>query len=132
LFASALAGKPVPLELTQGTVGSSDGSTIFVPASLDQDSLDARYLVICQASLQRSGAYRKDVLRKLNRGGSDIARRYLTLEVLMCRGGADAAAVVPRRTARRRRRHRAIGWARRITVAGAIDRETAVPATVVR
>ena len=82
LFASALAGKPVPLEFTKRTVGSSDGSAIYVPMSLNQDSIDARYLVICQAALQRSGTYRKDVLRKLNRGGSDVARRYLTLEVL--------------------------------------------------
>ncbi|EHB55495.1 von Willebrand factor type A [Mycolicibacterium rhodesiae JS60] len=82
LFASALAGKPVPLEFTQSTVGGSDGSTIFVPTQLDQHCVEARHLVICQASLQRSGTYRKDVLRKLNRGGSDIARRYLTLEVL--------------------------------------------------
>jgi len=82
LFASALAGRPVPLEFTKGTVGSSDGSTIYLPANLDQDSLNARYLVICQASLQRSGSYRKDVLRKLNRGGSTVARRYLTLEVI--------------------------------------------------
>jgi hypothetical protein len=82
LFASALVGKPVPLEVTQSPVGSSDGSVIYVPAGLDQGSIEARYLVICQASLQQSGSYRKDVLRKLNRGGSDIARRYLTLEVL--------------------------------------------------
>lgn len=89
LFASALAGKPVPLEFTQSTLGSSDGSTIYVPGGLDQDSLEARYLVICQASLQRSGTYRKDVLRKLNRGGADIARRYLTLEVLRSCGALE-------------------------------------------
>ncbi|MCX2930076.1 hypothetical protein ORI20_07315 [Mycobacterium sp. CVI_P3] len=82
LFASALAGKPVPLEFTKGPVGGSDGSTIQVPTHLDQDSTDARYLVICQASLQRSGTYRKDVLRKLNWGGSAVAQRYLMLEVL--------------------------------------------------
>jgi hypothetical protein len=82
------------LEFTQRAVGSSDGSTIFVPESLDQDSKEARYLVICQASLQRSGAYRKDVLRKLNRGGSDIALRYLTLEVL--RSCAAVEHMLPR------------------------------------
>lgn len=94
MFASALAGKPVPLEFTQSTVGSSDGSTIFIPVGLDQDCVEARYLVICQASLQRSGAYRKDVLRKLNRGGSDIAQRYLMLEVL--RSCAAVEQMLPR------------------------------------
>ncbi|HEX9833991.1 MAG TPA: hypothetical protein VGA66_13095, partial [Mycobacterium sp.] len=84
----------MPLEFTKGPVGSSDGSAIYVPADLDQDAKEARYLVICQAALQRSGSYRKDVLRKLNRGGSDIAQRYLTLEVLRSCGAL--AHMLPR------------------------------------
>lgn len=89
LFAGALAGKPVPLEFTTSTLGRSDGSTIYLPASLDQNGKEARYLVICQASLQRSGTYRKDVLRKLNRGGPAVAQRYLTLEILRSCGALE-------------------------------------------
>jgi nitric oxide reductase NorD protein len=81
LFASAVAGKPVPMELTRRTVGASDGSTIYLPSTLDLESAETRRLVICLASLMRSGAYRKKILRKLARGGADLSRRYLLLEV---------------------------------------------------
>lgn len=81
LFASALAGCPVPLETTPRDAGCSDGSTIYLPATLEPGSVTARHLVICLAALQRSGTYRKDVLRKLNRGTAEVCRRYLLLEV---------------------------------------------------
>jgi nitric oxide reductase NorD protein len=81
LFASAIAGRPVPLEFTANARGGSDGSTIYVPATLDPGSLEARRLVICLAALQGSRTYRKDLLRKLSRGGAEVSRRYLLLEV---------------------------------------------------
>jgi nitric oxide reductase NorD protein len=81
LLASAVAGRPAPLELTRRTTGSSDGSTIYLPSTLDVESVEARRLVICLAALQRSGAYRREILRKLSRGGTELSRRYLTLEV---------------------------------------------------
>jgi hypothetical protein len=81
LFASAIAGRLVPLESTPRPVGYSDGCTIYLPQALEAHSAEARRLVICQASLLRPGTYRKDLLRKLNRSGADVARRYLLLEV---------------------------------------------------
>lgn len=94
LFAGALAGRPVPLESTTGRVGCSDGSTIYLPESLDADSVEARRLVICLAALQRSGTYRKDILRKLNRRGREDCRRYHLLEV--GRACALAEPMLPR------------------------------------
>lgn len=81
MFASALAGRPVPLESTSRPLGHSDGATIYLPVTLEPDSVTARRLVICLAALQRSGTYRKDILRKLNRSGPEVRRRYLLLEV---------------------------------------------------
>jgi nitric oxide reductase NorD protein len=81
LFGSAIAGRHVPLEFSARPVGCSDGSTIYLPATIDADSAEARRLVICLAALQRSGTYRKDILRTLSRGGADVSRRYLLLEV---------------------------------------------------
>ncbi|MUL65853.1 hypothetical protein BOO86_15365 [Mycobacterium sp. CBMA 234] len=94
LFASAIAARPVPLEYSRDAIGSTDGSTIFLPAALDPSSADARLLVICLASLQRSGTYRKDLLRKLNRAGASVSQRYLFLEV--ARACARLEPMLPR------------------------------------
>lgn len=81
LFASALAGRPIPLERTDRALGGSDGFALFLPQSLDASAREARWLVICLAVLQRSGTHERRILRKLSRSGTVVVQRYLTLEV---------------------------------------------------
>lgn len=81
LFASAVAGRAVPVETTSRAVGRSDGLTIMLPAELDPASAEARRLVICLAAPQRIGSYQRRILRRLDRAGSTAAARYHLLEV---------------------------------------------------
>ena len=88
----AAAGRPV--RPTRWLIARQPRRCRCSPASLDADSVEARRLVICLAALQRSGTYRKDILRKLNRGGREDCRRYHLLEV--GRACALAEPMLPR------------------------------------
>lgn len=65
VLASAIASRPLAVEVTHSEPTHTDGRTIFVAASLD--AVDVRDAVAVQAALLVGGALRKDLMARLAR-----------------------------------------------------------------
>jgi Mg-chelatase subunit ChlD len=97
VLASAIAARPLTVEVTHAEPTHTDGRTVLVAAGLD--AVDVCDAVVVQAGLLAAGTLRKDLMLRLARQRPAVAQRYLAVE--LGRVAAQLDHVLPARTLRR-------------------------------